>query len=109
MPVIGPFNRRVVFERKAVAQDETGHEVETWTAARTAMAHRRDVQANERLRASQEIATRTSVFTVRWFSALNAGDWRISHDGLIWDVIGLAEPPNTRRQYWAITATAGGA
>lgn len=107
MPVIGPFNRRVVFETKTVVQDATGHPVETWLTTRTMYANRRDVTANERMRASQELATRTSVFTVRWFSALNAGEWRIEHEGLIWDVIGLAEPKNTRRQYWEVTAVAG--
>ena len=109
MPVIGPFNRRIVFERKTVAQDDTGHEVETWAAARDTKASRDDLQGRERLRASQEHAVRTAIFTTRWFAALNAGEWRISHEGLVWDIEGIAEPPRTKRQYWAITATAGGA
>lgn len=107
MPVIGPFNRRVVLETKTVTQDDVGQPVESWLPARTMWANRRDVTASERFRASQELATRTSVFTVRWFSALTAGAWRINHEDLVWDIEGIAEPKNTRRQYWELTATAG--
>lgn len=108
MPILS-FNRKIILERKTTIQDDTGHPFETWTPARVMMADRKDIGGIERMRASQELATRTSIFTVRWFQALNAGDWRIDHEGLVWDVIGIAEPRNTRRQFWEITATAGGA
>jgi SPP1 family predicted phage head-tail adaptor len=108
MPVL-TLNRRITLERKSTAQDATGHPVETWPTARTAMAHVEYTQSGERMRASQELATRVATFTIRWFAGLNAGDWRIAFDGLTWDILGIAEPPNTRRQFWAITAAAGGA
>lgn len=103
------MNRQIVLEARTFAQDSTGFEVEQWLPARTTWADRRDIQASERFRSQQEIAERTSVFTIRWFTGLNAKDWRIVHDSLTWDVIGLAEPRNTRRQYWEITAVASGA
>jgi SPP1 family predicted phage head-tail adaptor len=106
MPFIGSFNRRIALEIKVTTQDATGHPVESWLPARTMWANRRDVTASERFRSSQELATRTSVFTVRWFRELTAGDWRIQHEDLVWDIEGIAEPRNTRRQYWEMTASA---
>ena len=106
MPFIGPLDRRIVFEKKTITQDELGQPVETWAFHKAAWANRRDMTANERFRSQQELAERTSVFTVRYFAALTAGEWRISHESLIWDIVGFAEPKNTRRQWWEITATA---
>jgi SPP1 family predicted phage head-tail adaptor len=107
MPILR-FNRKISLERKAVVQDEMGQPVEIWTVTKTTMADRRDINGVERMRASQELATRTSIFTIRWFPDLNAASWRIAHEGLLWDIEGLAEPRNTRRQFWEITATASG-
>jgi SPP1 family predicted phage head-tail adaptor len=106
MPFLGSFNRRVVMETKFVIQDPTGFPVETWLPARTMWANRKDITASERFRSAQELATRTSRFTIRWFRDLTAGDWRIRHEDMIWDIEGIAEPPNTRRQYWELTASA---
>jgi SPP1 family predicted phage head-tail adaptor len=118
MPVIGPFNQRVIFEKKSVSQDELGQEIATWTAMKTTWAHRRDMGGDERIRADQPLATRAAIFTVRWFAGLNAGDWRIKNEktydrsgnaiDLIWDIEGIAEPRNTRRQYWELTCFAVG-
>ena len=87
--------------------DGYGQAVENWVTLATVRASREDVGASERFRANQELATRTSKFTIRW-RQLTAGQHRISHDGLIWDIEGLAEPENTRRQWLEITASAIG-
>lgn len=115
MPVIS-LNRRVVFEKRTVTQDELGQEQETWTAERVVWAHREDMSGEERFRADQELATRVATFTVRWFAGLNAADWRIRHDytydrdgnpiDLLWDIEGIAEPKNTRKQYWELSCIA---
>jgi SPP1 family predicted phage head-tail adaptor len=110
------LDRHIVLEKKTTVQDEFGQPVETWTTTKTLWANRRDLAGLERFRANQEMAERTSVFTFRWFAGLNAGDWRIKQGktttsagdvvDLIWDIKGLAEPKNTRRQYWEVTASA---
>lgn len=97
------FNRRVEIQSATEpTQDETGQPVEAWTTVRTVRAARRDVRGFERLRAEQELAERTSVFTMRWFSGLTA-EMQLKHDGLIWDIEGIAELG--RRVALEVTAT----
>lgn len=100
---VGVMNRRVEIQAATVTQDEFGQPIETWATTRTVRAARRDVRGLERLRTDQELAERTSVFTMRWFSGLNAA-MRLRHDGLIWDIIGVAEIG--RRVALEVTATA---
>ncbi len=96
------FNRPVEVQQVTETQDETGQPVESWATIRTVKAARKDVRGFERLRAQQELAERTSVFTMRWFSGLDA-KMRLSHDGLIWDIEGIAELG--RRVALEVTAT----
>ena len=99
---VGPMNRRVEIQEATETQDETGEPVEVWATTRTVRAARKDVRGWERFRSDQEIAARTSVFTMRWFSGLTT-EMRLSHDGMIWDIEGLAELG--RRQFHEVTAT----
>lgn len=100
---VGVMNRRVEIQEATETQDETGQPVETWATIRTVRAARKDMRGWERFRTDQELAARESVFTTRWFSGLTS-EMRISHDGMIWDITGLAELG--RRQFHEITATA---
>jgi SPP1 family predicted phage head-tail adaptor len=52
----GRLDRRISIESKTVVQDEFGQPVETWAELATVWAHKRDIRANERFRAQQEIA-----------------------------------------------------
>lgn len=97
------FNRVVEVQQATEARDDFGQPIETWVTIRTVKADRKDVRAWERFRSDQELAARTSVFTMRWFSGLDA-KMRLSHDGLIWDIEGLAELG--RRVALEVTATA---
>ena len=106
MPAI-VLDRKITLQSKMTTNDEYGQPIETWADEASPWAARRDAGASERFRANQELATQTSVFTIRW-RRLTAGNHRISHDGLVWDIEGLAEPPNTRRQWLEITASASG-
>jgi SPP1 family predicted phage head-tail adaptor len=110
------LDRRITLERKTTAQDALGHPVETWSDEnrtpplnQQVWANRRDMTAAERFRANQELATLTSVFTIRWRAGVTSGDHRINDDGVIFDIEGgPAEPPNTRRQWLELTCTAVG-
>jgi SPP1 family predicted phage head-tail adaptor len=97
------FNRRVEVQTVTETQDSTGQPIETWATVRTVRAARRDMRGLERLRADQELAARTAIFTMRWFSGLTA-KMRLSHDDLIWDIEGIAELG--RRVALEVTATA---
>lgn len=96
------MNRRVVIQSKIQTQDATGQPVETWSTFRTARAARQDMRGRERFRSDQELAERTSIFTMRWFSGLTA-EMRLSHDDLFWDIEGIAELG--RRVALEVTAT----
>lgn len=110
---IGPMNRRVEVQEVTEVQDETGQPSEVWATVRTVRANRKDVRGWERIRSDQELAERTSVFTMRWFAGLDA-KMRLVHDTVkdedgdwipqVWDIQGLAELG--RRVALEVTATA---
>ena len=104
MPAI-VLDRKITIQLKTTTIDEFGQPSETWVDDAAVWASRRDAVASERFRANQELATQTSVFTIRW-RRLSVANHRISHDGLLWDIEGLAEPLYTRRQWLEITASA---
>lgn len=99
---IGPMNRSVSIEQAIEVQDEVGQPVPTWVTIRGWRAARKDIQGWERIRSDQEIGARVSVFTGRWFAADTK--MRLVHDGLTWDIQGLAELG--RRDFLEITAVA---
>ncbi|HUS97119.1 MAG TPA: phage head closure protein [Hyphomicrobiaceae bacterium] len=97
------MNRVVEIQQATEARDEFGEPIETWTTIRTLHAARKDVRGWERFRADQELAARTSTFTMRWFAGLTA-KMRIQHDSTVWDIEGIAELG--RRVALEVTATA---
>lgn len=97
------YNRLVEIQKVTETPDAFGQPIETWSKFRDWWVERRDVRGRERFRSDQDIAERTSIFTGRWFAGLTA-KMRIVHDGLIWDIEGLAEIG--RRHELEVTATA---
>lgn len=97
------YNRRVQVQQATETQDDLGAPVEAWATVRNWWVERKDVRGQERFRSDQEIAVRTAVFTGRWFSGLTA-KMRLVHDGLTWDIEGIAELG--RRHELEVTATA---
>jgi SPP1 family predicted phage head-tail adaptor len=103
MPIIR-LNRKIQFQNRTMVKEELG-ETEEWTSGATVRAARDDFGGAERFRSNQEMATRTTRFTIRW-RRVSPADQRILHDGLLWDIEGLADKPNTRRQWLEIVASA---
>lgn len=103
MPAAGRLDRRVVIERATKSQNAIGEEILTWASWRVVMMGRKDVRADERLRADQELATQTTVFTAHYIVGLRTDD-RLIADEQTWDIIGIAELG--RRSGLEITATA---
>lgn len=105
MPASGRLDRRVVIRRKTVQQDGTGQPIETWVDWKVAMMSRRDLRADERFRAGQDLGTMVAVWTCHFFPGLGIED-RLIADGPTWDIIGIAELG--RRSGLEITAVATG-
>lgn len=105
MPAAGRLDRLAKIWRKTSTQDETGQPVETWAVWSMIKVGKRDVRADERFRANQEIASGTAVFTAHWLADLTVQD-RIELDETMYDIIAIAELG--RRSGLEITAVATG-
>lgn len=103
MPAAGRLDRLVVIERKTEAQGSTGQPVETWAEWKRVWMGKRDIKANERFRADQQLAEETTVWLSHWIDGLTTSD-RLNVDGKVYDITGLAEVG--RRAGFEITATA---
>lgn len=89
---VGARDRRIAFERAAVALDGYGTEIETWTLYARAFAEVRYGTGQERREAAQESATLTATFRVPATPrtrALTPKD-RILFDGAVWDIRSVA-------------------
>lgn len=96
------MDRRVTIQRKTTTSGPTGQPIETWPAWKTVWGGKRDVRADERFRADQELATKTTVWMTHYIPGLRTDD-RLSVDGEVYDIIGIAELG--RRSGLEITAT----
>lgn len=105
MPVpAGRRDRHVTIEKKTIAQDEFGQEIETWAAWRTAWMGKRDIVGIERIRANQTLSEETVIWDSEWVEGLNAWEYRLNYNARIYNITGLAEV--SRRAGWEITTTA---
>ena len=105
MPAAGRLDRRVLIERKTVIQDETGQPIESWATWKVVWMGKRDIRAEERFSADQELATETTVFVSHYIDGLRSDD-RLAVEGKTYDILGLAEMG--RRSGLEITAQATG-
>ncbi|AZB65035.1 head-tail adaptor protein [Cereibacter sphaeroides] len=102
------LDRRIQF-RRAAPVDDGFAEVETWSDHGSPVwAARADLSDGERWRAAEVAAGVTTRFTVRWsaFAAAITPKDRLLCDGREFDITGIKEPPETRRQWIEITAAA---
>lgn len=84
----GPRNRRIVFQRKTVIEDDYGEEIETWTDYAILLAHVIWGTGAERREAAQLSASQPATFRVLADSktlALNVQD-RIRFAGGLWNI-----------------------
>jgi SPP1 family predicted phage head-tail adaptor len=103
LPAAGTLDHVAKIWRRTVTRDDVGGEIETWAIWRTIKVGKRDISADERFRANQEIASDTSVFTAHWLAGLTVQD-RMEVDEKMYDIIAIAELG--RRSGLEITATA---
>lgn len=103
MPAAGRLDRRVVIQRKTETRSPTGAVIETWATWKTVQMGKRDIRADERFRADQELATETTVFVAQYIEGLRTDD-RLVCEGRTYDVLGIAELG--RRSGLEITAQA---
>lgn len=90
MPAAGRLDRRVVIQRKTVAQDAVGEPVETWATWQTVWMGKKDIRAEERLRSDQELAAETTVWMSHWINGLLYED-RLVSEGKTYDIVAIAE------------------
>lgn len=100
----GKRDRLVTIELKTIAQDEFGQEIETWASWRPVWMGKRDIKANERIRANQVLAEEAVVWDSEWVKDLNASDYRLNYEGQVYDIKGIAEVG--RREGWEIISMA---
>jgi SPP1 family predicted phage head-tail adaptor len=101
------LDRLITLQRRVRSQDIYGQEIEVWTPEKEQIwASRQDLTGRERFIAEHTQAVRSAIFTIRYRADINSLDWRIDHDGWIWDIEGLAELRDTRDQYLELTTTA---
>ena len=77
--------RKVTLEKKTTEKDDYGNPVETWNADRTLYAEKWD-QGGKETTDGQTVAYSDVRFKIRYVSGLNAGDYRIVHDGQPYDI-----------------------
>lgn len=101
----GKFDRRLVIQRKAVAESESGEPVETWSEIAYVWAQQRPNRGNERFAARQLVGEAVMTFHIRYRAdlALTVQD-RLSYEGKLWDIRDIREIG--RRVIMEIDATA---
>jgi len=92
----GRLDRLVTVESRAVAQDASGQEIETWSTFAAAWAERRDMRGIERFAASQELAVRSATFRLRWLDGVDE-TMRLIDEGTTWNITGIS---GDRRKDW---------
>lgn len=104
VPAVGRMDELFDVERATVVQDETGEPIETWAVWKTIWLGRRDVRAQERFRANQEMAVETTVLVGHYLAGLRHDDRLVRRqDGTVFDIVGVAEV-GPRRSSIEITA-----
>lgn len=106
------LDRKIVLQRFTYTTDAgSGEQVQTWAVLGPAdgvFANRKDVSDSER-RASAEVAAEVSTrFTIRYDSAwsdLGPLD-RLTHEGRTFQIVGVKEVDQGRRQFLEISARA---
>lgn len=86
----GRLSRRITLLEPQEAQDGGGAPIRTWVEVAHLWAEIVPVGGRERLQAPQTIAERTARIRIRWRAGVNEA-MRIRHDGILWEILGIAE------------------
>ena len=86
----GKLDRQIVIQVKSETPNEYGEPEESWSTHATVWAQARQVNAYQRFQSSAELSARVTVFRIRHLSTVTE-EMRVSYDGLIWNILGIAE------------------
>lgn len=107
MPGAGKLDRRITIERFEGAPNELGEIVDPdWRPLMTIWAGRKDVSDGEKFAAGGISGFLAARFVVRYSSQtvdIRYSD-RLLHDGREWNIVGIKEAREGRRQFIEITA-----
>lgn len=102
----GRLDRRITILARTQTQTASGEVVETWPEERRVWAEVIPLGGSERLEAATTRAARSARFRVRFAASWrpDVARHRLEHDGLVWDLLGIAELG--RGEGWELTAEA---
>ena len=84
------MDRRIVLQRRTVAQDAYGEEIETWSTLDTVWAQRVELKGAEQWQAKQVIATIEAKYRIHWRAGLTPVD-RMTEDGRVYEIYSAIE------------------
>lgn len=99
----GRMDRLITIQQRSDSQDSYGQPVPSWSTLAEVWADKKDVKASERFASEQRIAEQTTVFRIYWRDDVTA-KMRVSYDGKVYDINGVAEIG--RREGLELTTTA---
>ncbi|KFB10336.1 phage head closure protein [Nitratireductor basaltis] len=102
----GKLDRKITIQRFTETTNEYNEPIQTWADFISVRAQRKDVSDGEKFAAGQVGSTLMARFTTRSSEqsrTIKPTD-RISHEGAIWQIIGLKEAGEGRRRFIEITA-----
>lgn len=91
------LTRIVMVQRKTTTINEFNEEVPTWVDHQKQWASVVYTPAKERFAADRDLATYSAKITIRWM-AIDIHEHRISYDGKIFEIVGVAEDKSGRRE-----------
>lgn len=87
------LDRTITIQKKAVTQNDSGDEVETWSTLAVVSAEKLEGTGGERFTSQQFIAEGAKTFRIRWSKRLKVvtTEHRISFDDRIYDIVDVQE------------------
>lgn len=86
----GKLDRKITIQERTLTQNATGEAETAWSTFTEAWAQKLDMAGREYFTAQQVNSEITTKFKTRHIDGLNM-EMRISYDGLIYDIINIAE------------------
>lgn len=94
MPInAGELNTQITLQRKKITRDSFGAETVKWLTVAEPMAKKLYQPPVERYAAAQFTSKSVVTFLIRWSNLVKGltAEWRLIHDGRVYDVIGQSE------------------
>lgn len=102
------LDRRITIEQPSVSRDDYGGESLSWTTLGQYAASRNDVSDSEKYSADQVNSSIMARFVVR--STIKTrqvnSTYRLNHNSMTWEILGVKEVNDSRKRFIEITAKA---